>query len=55
MPPKDFYITVIDESTQLPLPKVEVYLNGPEDKSIGLTDEMGKIVFLWDTYLLIIL
>lgn len=45
LPVKNILIRVTDDQTGLPLPAVEVTINGPSGKSNGLSDASGQVSF----------
>jgi len=42
---KNIVVSVTDEQTGLPLPSVEVSLNGPDGKITAFTDSTGRVIF----------
>jgi outer membrane protein OmpA-like peptidoglycan-associated protein len=45
LPVKNLMISVTDDQTGLPLPSVEVVINGPNEKIKGFTDVNGQVIF----------
>lgn len=45
IPVKNVHITVSDDQTGLPLPSVEMTINGPSGKIIGVTNANGQLIF----------